>query len=98
MCRALLHVDPTTQERQPTGAAEHEVEYQQDQQHQGSELEPYEITDQDLAYDYYDYTNSSSLQGKHRNILTQSLISVKSVLIYLCIKLIGIDLIPSCMR
>ena len=76
-------------EVQEPGAEEH-----QEQQ----EPEQYEIADQDQAYDYYDYTNSSNLQGKHRSILTQSLISVKSLLVYLCIKLIGIDLIPSYMR
>ena len=61
---------PPTLEVQELGAKEH-----QEQQ----EPEQYEIADQDQAYDYYDYTNSSNLQGKHRSILTQSLISVKSL-------------------
>ena len=89
MCRALFHVDPTTQERQPTGAAKHEVEYPQDQQHQELEPEQYEGADQGQAYDYYDYTNSSDLQGKHRFILAQCHTSVESLIIYfnLCITL-----------
>ena len=47
-------------EVQEPGAEEH-----QEQQ----ESEQYEIADQDQTYDYYDYTNSSDLQGKHRFIL-----------------------------
>ena len=93
---ASFHVDMIAQERQLIEAEEPGPEDPQEPQY--SEPEQYEGADQGQAYDYYDYTNSSDLQGKHRSILTQSLISVKSLLIYLCIKLIGIDLIPSCMR
>ena len=91
----IIHVESTVKESLTLDAEEPGVEYQQEQH---SEPEQYEIADQGQAYDYYDYINSSDLQGKQRSILTQSLISVKSLLIYLCIKLIGIDLIPSCMR
>src|SRR6266540_1938026 len=88
---ASFHVATIDKDLQPTlevqepGAEEH-----QEQQ----ESEPYVTADQDRAYDYVDYSNFSDLQGKHRGILTQSLISIKSLLIYLCIKLLGIDLIP----
>ena len=83
---ASFHVEPTVKEQLTLEAEEPEVEYQQ-------EPELYQTADQE-----YDYTDFDNQQGKHRSILTQSLISVKSLLIYLCIKLIGIDLIPSCMR
>ena len=73
---AFVHIESKDKDRQLIGAAEHGVEYQQDQQH--SEPEQYEIADQDQAYDYYDYTNSSDLQGKHRFILNQSRTSFES--------------------
>ena len=92
---AFVHIESTDKDHHLTEAKEPGAEFSQEQQH---EPEQYEGADQGQAYDYYDYTNSSNLPGKHRSILTQSLISVKSLLIYLCIKLIGIDLIPSCMR
>ncbi len=72
---ASFHVATIDKDRQPTlevqepGAEEH-----QEQQ----ESEQYEIADQDQAYDYYDYTNSSDLQGKHRFILNQSRTSFES--------------------
>ena len=72
---ASFHVVTIDKDHQPTlevqepGAEEH-----QEQQ----ESEQYEIADQDQAYDYYDYTNSSDLQGKHRFILNQSRNSFES--------------------
>src|SRR6266540_5115088 len=93
MCRALFHVDPTTQERQLTEAEEPGVEFSQEQQ-QDPKQDLSEVADQEQEQDL---TNSANPEGKHRFILTQSLISFKSLHIYLCIKLIGIDLIPSCM-
>ena len=98
MHTCIIHVESTVKKSLTLDAEEPGAEYQQDQQEQHSEPEQYEGAEQDQAYDYVDYSNFSDLQGKHQSILTQSLLSVKSLLIYLCIKLIGIDLIPSCMR
>ena len=77
---ASLHVEPIAKEHQTPEVEEPEAEYPQEQQQepQYSEPEQYEIADQDQAYDYYDYTNSSDLQGKHRFILNQSRTSFES--------------------
>ena len=76
---ASFHVATIDKDHQPTlDAEEPGAEYQQDQQEQHSEPEPYEGAEQDQAYDYVDYTNSSDLQGKHRFILNQSRTSFES--------------------
>ena len=70
---ASFHVEPIVKEQLTLEAEEPEAEYQQEQQQ-----ELYENSDQDQEYDYTDFDNQ---QGKHRSILTQCLISVKSLLI-----------------
>ena len=74
--RASFYVDTTAQGRQLTVAKEPGPEDQQEPQY--SEPEQYEGADQGQAYDYYDYTNSSDQQGKHRFILNQSRTSFES--------------------
>ena len=45
-----------------------------------------------------DFANPDSQQGKHSSILTQCRTKVKFILLICAFKLIGFDLIPSCMR
>ena len=79
MLCASYHVDTPAQVRQLTEDPEPEVEYSQEQQQEPEpEPEQYEGANQGQAYDYYDYTNSSDLQGKHRFILNQSRTSFES--------------------
>ena len=78
MCRALFHVDASTQDRQLTEAPEPGVEFSQEQQ-QEPEQEPSEEATQEQVSDL---TNSSANpEGKHRFILTQCHTSVKSLFI-----------------
>ena len=72
---AFVHIESTDKDRHLTEAKEPGVEFSQEQQH---EPEQYVGADQGQAYDYYDYTNSSDLQGKHRFILNQSRTSFES--------------------
>ena len=78
MCRALFHVDPTTQERQLTEAEEPGVEFSQEQQQDPEQDLSEEATQEPES----DLTNSSANpEGKHRFILTQCHTSVKSLFI-----------------
>ena len=72
---AFVHIESTDKDRHLTEAKEPGAEFSQEQQH---EPEQYAWADQGQAYDYYDYTNSSNLQGKHRFILNQSHTSFES--------------------
>ena len=84
-------------EYQAIEVEEAEPEYQEEQQ---PEFEiSYQVADQDLEHDF---TNSDTQQGKPRSIiLTQCLTYILvlwNTLYNLCIRFIGFDLIPSCMR
>ena len=83
---ASFHVATIDKDHQPAlNAEEPGAEYQQDQQEQHSEPEPYEGAEQDQAYDYVDYTNIENPQGKHRCIPTLCPTSVKFIFYNLCI-------------
>ena len=93
---AFVHIESTDKDHHLTGAKEPGVEFSQEQQ-QDPEQDLFEVADQEQEQDL---TNSANPEGKHRFILAQYHPSVESLFIYynLCIKFIGVVLIPSCMR
>ena len=85
-----IHVENAVKDFQTIEVEDAEPEFQEEQQPE------YVVADQDLEQDY---TNFETQQGKPRCILTRVLTSIESLMQYnLCIKFIGVDLIPSCMR
>jgi len=86
-----FHVEHVDKEYVAAEAKDPDVVYQEEQQEfevDNQVAEPVPVSD---------FANPDSQQGKHRCILTQCRTSIKSFLYDMCIKSIGVVLIPSCM-